>query len=171
MKFELPGDGPQGDVRERFHAWIEAKNVPGKTETFSLASFVHHFDTYRAYDELPNIALFHYADLKRDLPGEMQRIADHLGIEVDPGLLPELAKTADFENMQRNAARFAPGADGDFWHDTQRFFNKGTSGQWREQVSADDDERFRKALAALLDPAEAAWLLGGATAHDEAPSS
>lgn len=171
MKFELPGEGPQGETSERFQAWATADYVAGGSETFSLASFVHHFRTYRAFEALPNIALFHYADLKRDLPAEMQRIADHLGIEVDPDLLQQLAKTASFENMQQNATRFAPGVDRDAWHDTRRFFNKGTSGQWRDEVSEEDDERFREALGRLLDPPEAAWLLDGASARAETSST
>jgi hypothetical protein len=161
MKFELPGDGPQGETRERFRAWIEAEYEPGSSETFSIRSFVHHFNTFRTFEDLNNIALFHYADLKRDLPGGMGHIARHLGIPVERTLLAKLAETAGFDNMKQNATRFAPGANRDMWHDTERFFNKGTSGQWRDEVSDEDDRRFRAALAGLLPPDEARWLLEG----------
>jgi aryl sulfotransferase len=89
----------------------------------------------------------------------MKRIAAQL--EIDARLLQKLAETASFANMKRNAEKFAPGAGRDVWHDSARFFNKGTSGQWRDVITLEDEREFEKRLGQLLPPNLASWLLCG----------
>lgn len=91
----------------------------------------------------------------------MKRMAAQLEIGVDTQLLPRLAKTASFANMKQNAENFVPGAGRDLWHDSARFFNKGTSGQWRDVITDEDEKKFEKRLGQLLPPDVASWLLGG----------
>jgi hypothetical protein len=162
MKLDILRERFSGDPVEDFRDWIAREAVPGAGEEFALAAVVHHFTTFRAFEHLPNIQLRHYSDLKADLSGEMRSIATELGIELDPALLPRLVETASFQNMKKNAERFAPGADRDQWIDTGRFFNKGESGQWRDVLGDEDVAAFRKALESLLDTGEDVdWLLHG----------
>jgi hypothetical protein len=161
MKLELPDNPLSEDPSAAFRNWVSGDFKPGDGEVRALAGIVHHLESFRAFEHLPNIELYHYEDLMRDLPGEMQRMASNLGIDVDPKLLPELARTASFDNMKQNADRFAPGADRDVWRETRRFFNKGTSGQWHDVITREDDLLFRKTLDGLLDPEAARWLLEG----------
>jgi hypothetical protein len=63
--------------------------------------------------------------------------------------------------MKQNAENFAPGAGRDIWHDRARFFNKGTSGQWRDVINEEDEKEFDERLGQLLPPDVASWLVGG----------
>lgn len=161
MKLDILRERLSGDPVERFRSWAASPYVPGASEEFALAALVHHFDTFRAFRHLPNIQLRHYADLKADLSGEMRSIAAGLGIEVDPSLFPQLVATAGFENMKKNAERFAPGVERDLWHDTSRFFHKGESGQWCDVLATGDLAAFDESIGALLDAEGVQWLLHG----------
>lgn len=161
MKLDLPKTALETSPAEAFHRWLEAGFQPGEDQGPSLAGLVHHYETFRSHAHLPNIELYHYSDLKRDLLGEMKRMADHLDIGVAPELISRLAETASFENMRRNAERFAPGTERGLWQDSTRFFNRGTIGQWRDELTPDDDARFRERLASMLPDQEARWLIGG----------
>ena len=161
MRFDLGGEILAEEPAAGFRSWIARDREPGQGEDFSLAGVVHHLNSYRTFQHLPNIELYHYADLMRDLPREMSRMASGLGIELDPALIPELARVASFENMKQNATKFAPGVERETWHDNEKFFNKGTNGQWRDVLSDDDVALFEDALGALLEPEAAQWLLDG----------
>jgi aryl sulfotransferase len=161
MKLGIPDRESDETPQEGFRSWLESDYLPGEEQGPALASTTHHLKTFRAFEHLPNVELFHYSDLIRDLPAEMKRVAAHLKIEVDAQLLPRLAEAASFANMKQNAEDFAPGADRDVWHDTARFFNKGTSGQWRDVVSDEDERAFHERLGKLLPPDAANWLVGG----------
>ena len=51
----------------------------------------------------PNVVLLHYADLQRDLVGQMAYLADRLGIERSRERLEELAPVASFDAMKASA--------------------------------------------------------------------
>ena len=124
-------EGEMPDPETAFRAWVEEDYEPGTSDVPSLAYAAHHLKGYLAYNHLPNIHVFHYADLKRDLLAGMGQVAEALGIEVEPSQLATLAQAASFSNMKKKADQFAPGANRDFWHDTGRFFHKGENEQWR----------------------------------------
>jgi len=161
MKLEVPKEALEESPQEGFRSWLATDYQPGEEQGPSLGATTHHLNTFREYSHLPNIEIYHYSDLIRDLPGEMARVAAHLDIEIDSELLLRLAETASFGNMKKNAADFAPGADRDVWHDRGRFFNKGTSGQWRDVITDEDEKAFREKLGTLLPPDAASWLLDG----------
>jgi aryl sulfotransferase len=161
MKIEVPREQRDIPPAEAFREWVDHDFHPGDGEGSSLGGVTHHLDTTRAHRDLPNIGLYHYADMTRDLPREMKRIASQLDITVEPALLARLADTAGFAHMQKNAGRFAPGLEAQAWHDETRFFNKGGSGQWREFLVDDDDRHCRETLRKLLPQEWAGWLLDG----------
>jgi hypothetical protein len=43
----------------------------------------------------------------------------------------------------------APNTSGKLWHDNGRFFNKGTSGQWRDLLDAEGRRRYADQVAQL----------------------
>jgi hypothetical protein len=153
-------DLPDVEPDEGFRLFIEASYQPGEAPV-GLEATVAHYDSYWNYRHLPNIHFFHYADLKRDLRGEMSKVARALEIEVDDDLLSRLAKTASFENMKSKATQFIPGATRGAWHDPSRFLHKGTNGQWKHVLSPETLEAFETKLAKLLPPDRAEWLKRG----------
>ncbi len=161
MKLDL-GQGEPQEPETAFRAWVAADYTEGGAANRpALASTTHHLKSYLCFRHLPNIHFFHYADLKRDLAGEMRAVARALGEEVDDALLAQLAKAASFENMKSNADRFVPGASEGFWHDTSRFLHKGTHGQWLDVLSDEALAEFDAKLDALLTPELAHWLKRG----------
>ncbi len=161
MKFDVSKEMLNETPQQGFRNWLATAYEPGEEQGPSLGAITHHLNTFREYVHLPNIGLYHYSDLQRDLLGEMERIAAQLEIQVDPALLPRLAETASFENMKQHAERFAPGSNRDVWRDKSRFFNKGTSGQWRDVIAEEDERDFHAALGKLLPPNAARWLVVG----------
>jgi hypothetical protein len=152
---------PSEDPVERFRTFIvEESQISPPT----LASVLHHLDAgwQRRHD--PNVALFHYADLTADLPGELLRLAGVLGIPCSPQRARELAPEAGLARMRERAAEDAPlaspGTRGS-WKDPRAFFRSGGSGEWRDRVSPADLAAYEARVATLVGPDLAAWAHGG----------
>ncbi|MDQ3694140.1 MAG: sulfotransferase domain-containing protein [Chloroflexota bacterium] len=153
-----PRPVPSEDPAERFRAFV-ADETPGGAPT--LASVLHHLDTgwQRRHD--PNVALFHYADLQADLPGELLRLASVLGIPCAPERARELASEASLARMRERGAEVAPSGSRGIWKDVRAFFRSGGTGEWRARVSAADLAAYEARVAGLVDPELAAWAHGG----------
>ena len=118
--------------------------------------------------EQPNLHLVHYNDLQHDLAGQMRCIARALDIVVDEKVFPELVQAATFSSMKRTADRIAPDTNLNMWKSNTKFFNKGTSGQWRGVLDAQSLALFEQVLERYPEDFTH-WLLnGGAPATAEA---
>ena len=150
------------DEVERFWQWIEGAGAIGDDPMIGLASLLRHIGSFWARRDEPNVHLFHYADLKADLPGEMRRLAGTLGIEIDDDELAVLAEAATFDQMKARSSVLAPDTTHNIWLDTARFFDKARTGGWRA-IDGADGPRYLDRLAELA-PADglAAWLHAGA---------
>ena len=126
---------------------------------------LHHLDTGWQRRRDPNVALFHYADLQADLPGELLRLARVLGIPCAPEPARALAPEASLARMRERAAEdeLARGSQGQgIWKAGVRaFFRSGASGEWRTRLSAADLAAYEARVAALVGPELAAWVHGG----------
>jgi aryl sulfotransferase len=132
---------------------------PGGPPT--LASVLHHLDTGWQHRCDPNVALFHYADLKADLAGELLRLAGILGIPCSPQRARELAPEASLAQMRERSADDAPNARRGTWKDVGAFFRSGGSGEWRERLSAAGLAAYEARVAQLVGPDLAVWAHGG----------
>ena len=161
---ELMPDGSPPRVEdpvERFRQWIE--DDPSSQENPSgLAGMLHHLSTFWDNRQTANVVLFHFEDLRADLSAEMRRLAAVLGIGIDEDRWPTLVSAATFERMRERAPQLAPQIKvAGFWNDTSRFFNQGSSGQWRSFMSAEDVERYHVRVRELATPELAAWVHTG----------
>lgn len=161
MKLDLGGDDDTRAPDQAFLANVELDYEPGVSETIGLGYRAHFVHSYFDYRHLPNIHFFHYADMKRDLKGEMGKVAAALGIEISDAKLAELAQAASFGAMKKQALKYVPSGKEDFWHQPENFLNKGTSGQWQGVFSEETLKRFDTRLDALLGPELAEWLKNG----------
>jgi hypothetical protein len=151
-----PPDPPEDPV-ERFWHWIEGDGVSDGPS--GLDGLVHHSRTFWDEKDAPNVHLFHYADQRADLPGQMARLADALG--VDPPT-DELVDAARFENMKARSDELVPNSDTPFWRSSHQFFDRARSGHWRDLIGDDDLPRYEAALRACTDDDELIdWLHGG----------
>ncbi len=157
------GDEPDPlpeDPNEFFRMWLTTGSFPWESDGAPFWSVFRHGASFWAHRDEANILLVHFSDLKADLEGGMRRIADALGIGVAEDKWPELVQAAGFESMKKNADRTAPDTNFRMWKDNARFFNKGTSGQWRGVLSGESlallDEVTARYPADYID-----WLFGG----------
>ena len=157
------GDWPEipDDIRAFFRQWITTGFFEWEKDGWPSWSVLHHARSFWEYRHLPNLHFFHFDELRRDLDGEMRRVAAILGMVPDEALWPRMLEAASFASMRRDADRLAPGADRNAWNDNARFFNKGTSGQWRGVLGEEELALYARAMAERLPPPLARWLEQG----------
>lgn len=93
-----PMPPPPATAGEAFDTWLADDGAP----------FWPFFSSVRSWWEvrhLPNVLFVHYADLKRDLPGQMRRIADFLGITLAPAEWAAAVEHCTFEYMRAHGDR------------------------------------------------------------------
>lgn len=146
------------DPLERFHLFVTDETVGGR---MNLAALLHHLHTGWQRRHERNVALFHYADYRADLPGELLRLARVLDIPCSPERARALAPEADLDRMRERAAELAPEASFGNWKDVQGFFRRGGGGEWRERLTDDELAAYQARVAALVEPDLAAWVHGG----------
>jgi hypothetical protein len=127
----------------------------------SLVGVVHHLDQFWRRRQEPGVALFHYQDMLADLPGEMRRLRDALGLDLSDQRVDDLAVAASFQAMKSRAAHVAPNTDVALWRSAENFFRFGSSGQWREHFDDDSLLRYDERLAELTVPDFRDWLHNG----------
>ena len=113
---------------------------------------------------LPNVHFVHFANLKRDMPGEIRAIADFIGTPVDQNKWETILKHCSFEYMKDNASKSVP-LGGAFWDGgAQTFIHKGTNGRWREVLSDEEILKYEKRARLELGERCANWLATGVLA-------
>lgn len=158
--FELfyPEDGDNEVIFRRFlDGGIEGYDM----DCLPLAHILHHYASALTYAEQPNVTLFHYADMCRDLPATMARIAQILEISHPPDIMKALVEAATFDNMKANASRFAPSGGKGFMKSDSDFFHSGTSGKWHGHLTQTQLDAYDRIVDAALTAPQRAWLEDG----------
>jgi aryl sulfotransferase len=145
------------DPREFFLQWIANAGAQATGQLW----FFDFENTYWRERRRKNLLFVHYNDLKRDLAGQMARIADFLDIAVPKPLMRELAEAASFDRMRADGDTLMPVVKLAFDKGAERFLNKGTNGRWKDCLTADDLARYDAAAKAKFSPAEARWIAEG----------
>ncbi len=132
-----------------------------------LADYCQQVRTYWDSRHAANVHLFHYADLWRDLDGEMRRVAEVLGVPIVEERWQAFVEAAGLTSMRARAADTAPNADAGIWESAERFFRAGGTRGWASLLDADDLAHFDDRLHELAGDAER-WVLDGRAALDPA---
>ncbi len=142
------------DVVPYFRRWLERDRYP----------FWPFWENVRSWWEirnLPNVMFVHFANLKKDLPGQMKRIARFLDVDIAESRWPLLVEHCSFDYMKAHAERSAP-LGGALWEGgASTFINKGTNGRWRELLTDGDVRAYEARALKELGPACARWLATG----------
>ncbi len=145
---------PPADIRQYFVEWMDKDGHP-------FWPFWENVRTWWAIRELPNVMFVHFAELKRDMPGTMRRMAGFLDISVNPSKWPTILDYCSFEWMKANATKSVP-LGGAFWDaGAQVFINKGTNGRWKDTLTAADNAAYEARAVKELGEACARWLATG----------
>ena len=91
----------------------------------------------------------------------MAMVSRRLGIEVPERRWAELVQAATLEGMRRRSDLTVPGASRRQWRDPDRFFHKGTSGQWRDLLDESDLARYTERVRSLAPGDLVSWVHHG----------
>jgi hypothetical protein len=141
------------DPSERFREFVHSST----TNRMTLASVLHHLDTAWQRRRQPNVAMFHYADYRADLPNELMRLAAALDIELTPTRAAELAREACLDKMRDRTDEVVPNASTGQWKDNRAFLRAGASGEWRDRCDEADLAAYDQRVSALISSELAAW--------------
>jgi aryl sulfotransferase len=145
------------DVRAYYHHFLDAGHPPGFAP---YVDFWPHVQGAWNIRHVPNLLLVHYANLKADLRGEIERIAHFLDVDVADALWPRVLKHCSLEHMRELASR-SEMLDQMFEGGGRTFINKGTNGRWRDVLSAEEIAKADETAARNLSPDCAHWLETG----------
>jgi aryl sulfotransferase len=149
-----PIEKPPADTREYFLDWLARDGHP-------FWPFWDNIRSWWAIRDLPNVLMLHFDALKRDMPGQIRRMAEFLEIPIDERRWPAILEHCSFQYMKANATKSVP-LGGAFWDGgAQTFVHKGENGRWRETLTAEDCERYEAAALRELGPECARWLATG----------
>jgi hypothetical protein len=155
----LPEDQQMAvDANELFPLWATTGNQPWAYDgaPFGLP-MLYMVESYWRFRHLPNLLFLHYADLTRDLDGEMRRVAAFLDIAVDEAEWPALVAAASFAGMKDKAQETAPDADLGEWSNSGDFFRAARMEAWRNGLSAENQALYETVNAERVDPEMKAW--------------
>jgi aryl sulfotransferase len=145
---------PPADIRQYWHDWLERDGFP-------FWSFWENLRTWWEIRDLPNVLFVHYADLKRDMPGEMRRIAAFLDVTIDEARWSTILEYCSFDWMKAHASKSVP-LGGAFWDaGAQVFIHRGSNGRWVDTLSAAEVADYEARAEGELGPACARWLATG----------
>ena len=158
----MPEEGPAapGDYLRWF---IDNDNRPTGSGPYGLADYCQQVLTYWDARDAPNVHLFHYADLWRDLDAEMRRVAHVLGNGIDEDAWPAFVEAATIDSMRSRAPLTVPNADAGLWRSAEGFFKAGGTRAWASHLAAADLDHFHDRLRELAGDA-APWVLRGRAA-------
>lgn len=149
-----PLQPPPSDIREFWRRWLDRENYPAM-------SFWNHIRSWWVLRDRPNVLLVHFATLKRDLPGEMRRIATFLDSPVDVARWDAIVEYCSFDWMKTNATKVAPRGGQDWMGGAQTFIHRGVNGRWSETLSPEDVAEYEARAVRELGPECAHWVATG----------
>lgn len=153
-----PMQHPPEDPRDLFLDYVEDDTRPTV-----CWPFWSHMRGWWAVKDQPNVLLVHFADLKRDMEGEMKRIAEFLDISnLSDDEWKAAVEHCTFDWMKEHADQYAPPqSDVAFEGGAKSFINKGTNGRWKDVLTEEDNARYRAKAEAELGEECAKWLENG----------
>lgn len=153
---------PDGDPETTFRRFLDGAAEGFDMDAMPLALIIHHFKAACALADRPNVTMFHYADMTRDLAGTFAQVAVLLGVSHPSSLMAQLVEAARFENMQAAADRYVPFAMTGSAEVNRAFFHSGTSGKWMGKLSAQQLDGYDDVMKKKLSVEDRRWLEQGA---------
>ncbi|MDQ8021222.1 MAG: sulfotransferase domain-containing protein [Moraxellaceae bacterium] len=149
-----PIERPTADIHQYWHEWMAGDGHP-------WWPFWENVRGWWAARHLPNVMFVHFVDLKRDMAGEIRRIADFLDIPVDGPQWETILHHCSFDWMKQNAARHVGGGGDWLAGGAETFINKGVNGRWADTLTAGDVAEYEARARAELGEDCARWLKEG----------
>jgi aryl sulfotransferase len=149
-----PIERPPEDIRQYYHDWLEQDGYP-------WWSFWENIRSWWKIRNLPNVHMLHFADLKKDMSGQIRKIAEFLNIPIDDSKWDAILEHCSFDYMKANATKSVP-LGGAFWDGgAKQFIHKGVNGRWRDTLTQEESAKYEELAASELDPDCVRWLTHG----------
>lgn len=147
---------PPQDIRQYWLDWFQGDGYP-------FWPFWENVRSWWAIRTLPNVLLVHFESLKRDMPGEMERIANFLDISIDSARWPSIIEYCSFDWMKKHATKSVP-LGGAFWDaGADVFIHKGVNGRWKDVLTTEQSREYEDKARQELGEQCARWLATGLT--------
>jgi aryl sulfotransferase len=160
---KLPNFGPVAtppktdDLYEYYMDWFVNDGAP-------FWPFWENIRTWWEARNLPNVHFIHYQNLKDDMEGEMQKIGEFLGYDVNglkKSTWDKMVLQCTFDYMKENATLSTPLGGDMFSGGATSFVNKGTNQRWKDTLSNTDCDVYEARALAELGSECAHWLATG----------
>lgn len=150
-----------GDVQTLWRNWTTRGWFDWESEGYPWWGNLHHVGSWWPLRHEPNVMFLHFNDLKRDLPGQVRRLADFIGVTLDETEVSQLAQASSLESMRQAAIDAGDPLAMMFRDGARGFFYKGTNQRWRDVLGEDELALYRAAMNRVLTPDCARWLEEG----------
>ncbi len=157
----LPYPEISRDPAQFFHRWLTEGATPDQTSGMPFLPYVPFEQSFLNQRGRANLLILHYADLKRDLVGEMGKIAQFLGISLEPQRLAALAQHGEFAAMRKAGAQLIPGVAKNFEGGAERLFHSARQSGWRGIMADADLARLEAMLEAGFSSEDKRFLMHG----------
>lgn len=151
-----PMQKPVDSIKQYYHDWLEKDGYP----------FWPHWENVSSWwniRNLPNLLFVHFANLKRDMEGEIKRIARFLEIPTGELNWESIVEHCSFDYMKSHADLSVP-LGGAFWDGgAKTFIHKGQNGRWRDVLSEEESKMYETIAGERLGEECAHWLITGET--------
>ena len=121
------------------------RDVVRNPDKFYYGLWEDHVSGYLSMQDKRNMLALRYEDMKEDLPREIRKIAEFIGVQFDDDLVKEVARKTDFNYMKQDTT-----CNKSFIYNGTDFFNSGKVGSWTglltEQQAAELDSIERNVL-------------------------
>jgi hypothetical protein len=168
---DLAGQPPRplpADPAERLWVMLTDESPLPRSPVNLRALLNHHAQAWDLRAR-PNVAMFHYADLRADLAGQMRRLAELLGVEIDADRFPAQVSQASFDSMKGRAVQSVPENDLAIWSEPSEFFKRGRVGGWQGLLSEARLTEYDRLVASQVGPELAHWVHHGSGAAKQRP--
>ena len=137
---------PNANILEYYRDWIDRDGYP-------FWSFFENIKTWWEIRNLPNVLLLHFNNLKKDLPGEIRKIAAFLDIKIDPNKFNDIVHHCSFEYMKQNSSQIL-----DIF---PNFINKGINNRWKDILTEEDNQKYERLCLERLGKECTMWVNHG----------
>jgi aryl sulfotransferase len=144
---------PSSDFAAFWDEWIETGRP--------YWDFFDYVNSWLQVRHLPNVLLVHYADLIREKPAQIEKIAHFLNIKLDNDQKEMILHKSSLEYMKQASEKFE---HRDF--EKHRFIHKGTNGRWKDLLSQQQIKHYEELHAQKFDMACANWIKVGGRLPD-----
>ncbi|KAJ8332879.1 hypothetical protein SKAU_G00417750 [Synaphobranchus kaupii] len=135
-----------------FHKMASFLDDPGTFDQFLdkflsgqvlFGKWTDHVKSWRDTDSDDRILYVTYEEMVQDLRGALGRMSRFLGRELSPEVLEKVANHCQFNNMKTNVMSNFSLVPKDLMDSSKSaFLRKGTTGDWRNHFSAEQEARF-----------------------------